>query len=572
LNVTTASPHWVLHPCHDLERARALAREIDAPVAVASVLVNRGLDDLDAVRRFLEPSLDDLNDPGTLLDLEPAVARIIAALERGEPVRVFGDYDVDGITSTFLLHEVLVALGARADYRIPKRTIDGYGLSRRAVDEAHADGVRLIVTVDCGVTAVREVAHATSLGIDVVVTDHHKVPEELPAAVAVVNPQRAGCAYPFKSLAGVGVTFKLVQALLRGRGGLARAKDWLDVVALGTIADVVPLVGENRVLARIGLDHLNQGGRIGLKVLAEVAGLAGRRITSGQVAFVLAPRINAAGRMDKPEEGVRLLRAKDRREATECARNLEENNGERRALDKSALDEAVRQVERELGEEDRASIVLWSDEWHAGVIGIVASRLVDRYRRPTLLVKMQDGEGRGSGRSLPGLKLNELLAECQDLLKGWGGHEVAAGFTVERGRLEALRERFEAKVREQLTAGRTDHLARYELDGELTFGECDLRLVEWLDRLSPHGLENPEPLFRTRCVEVLEAREVGSGKHLRLKVSDGTGTVEAIGFGFGPMADAVRRSGVVDLLYVPARNEWLGETRVQLKLKDVRLP
>ncbi len=566
----STTPQWVLHPRHDPDRARALARALDAPLAAAHALVNRGLEAPDAVQRFLNPSLDDLHDPSSLRDLDRAVARIRQALEDGERILVYGDYDVDGITSTFLLHSALLGLGGKVDYRIPHRTRDGYGLSERAIDEARRAGFTLIVTVDCGVTAVEAVARATACGIDVVITDHHEPPAVLPDAVAVVNPQRAGCAYPFKSLAGVGVTFKLVQALMRGRGGLERVREWLDVVALGTIADVVPLVGENRVLARLGLECLNAGGRIGLKVLAEISGLGGKRITSGQVAYVLAPRINAAGRMDRPEQGVRLLHARDRQEAEACAESLEDDNRQRRELDARALEEAARRVETELGWPGCASILLWSDHWHAGVIGIVASRLVDRYRRPTLLVKMDGDRGRGSGRSLPGLDLNRVLSDCGDLLEGWGGHAVAAGLTVKRERLPALRERFERLVRERLAP--EDFVARHELDGDITLAECDLALIDWLERLSPHGLGNPEPLFRAREVEVREALVVGGGKHLRLRVSDGTGTAEAIGFGLGERAEAIRKRGVCDLAFVPTRNEWMDQVRVQLKIKDVRLP
>ncbi len=566
----STTTQWVLHPRHDAARTRELAGALDAPRAVACALVNRGFDDPEAVRRFLDPSLDDLHDPAALLDIGRAVERIHLALERKERMLVYGDYDVDGITSTFLLHSALSGLGGVVQYRIPHRTRDGYGLTVEAIEKAKRDGFTLVITVDCGVTALEPVARATALGIDVVITDHHEPPPRLPAAVAVVNPQRPGCAYPFKSLAGVGVTFKLVEALMRGRGGLERAREWLDVVALGTIADVVPLVGENRVLARLGLDRLNQGGRIGLKVLGEVSGLAGKRISSGQVAFVLAPRINAAGRMERPEQGVMLLQARDRQEAAACAESLEDDNQERRRLDADVLEEAAQRVETELGWPACASILLWSDRWHAGVIGIVASRLVDRFRRPTLLVRLDGERGRGSGRSLPGLDLNRVLTDCGDLLEGWGGHAVAAGLTVRRERLPELRERFERLVRERVSPD--DYVARHVIDGDLTFAECDLPLVDWLDRLSPHGLGNPEPLFRATGVEVREATVVGTGKHLRLRLSDGTGVAEAIGFGLGGMAEAVRKRGICDLAFVPTRNEWLNQVRVQLKLKDVRLP
>ncbi|HTM57681.1 MAG TPA: single-stranded-DNA-specific exonuclease RecJ [Candidatus Udaeobacter sp.] len=564
------APQWTVNARRDAERARALAIELGAPFAIGEALINRGVEQPDHARRFLEPSLEDLHDPFLLRDLEPAVRRLQAAVERGERVLVHGDYDVDGITSTFLLHSVLESLGARVEYRIPHRTRDGYGLSLAAIDEARRRGCTLVVTVDCGITAVEPVARAKSLGIDTIVTDHHEPPAVLPDAVALVNPHRPGCAYPFKSLAGVGVTFKLVEALLRGRGGLERAKSHLDVVALGTIADVVPLVGENRVLARLGLDHLNRGERLGLRALVEAAGLSGKRITSGQIAFVLAPRINAAGRMGNPEQGVRLLLSRDDREAQDIAASLEDDNLRRRQFDENALAEAAERVQRELNWPDCSSILLWSDEWHPGVIGIVASRLVERFQRPALLVSLDGERGRGSGRSLPGLDLNRLLNDCGDLLEAYGGHAFAAGLTVRRDRLPELRERFEALVRERLTP--EDCVPRLVLDGDLNLADCTLELIDWLERMSPHGLDNPEPLFRASDVRVESASAVGGGKHLRLTLRDGTGRAEAIGFGLGDQAGAVARAGRCDVAFMPTRNEWMGQTRIQLKVRGVRLP
>jgi single-stranded-DNA-specific exonuclease len=564
------SPSWTLHARRDRDAARELARALGAPLAAAEALVNRGISTLEMAGHFLEPSLDDLVDPHLLRGLDAAVARLQLAFERGERILVHGDYDVDGITSTFLLHAVLTTLGARAEYRIPHRTRDGYGLSLDAIEEAHRRGCTLVVTVDSGITAVEAVQRATSLGIDTIVTDHHEPAAVLPEAVALVNPRLKDCPYPFKSLAGVGVTFKLAEALLRGRGGLPRASEYLDVVALGTIADVVPLVGENRVLARLGLERLNQAERLGLRALVDVAGLSGKRITSGQVAFVLAPRINAAGRMGNPEQGVRLLLSRDIHEARSIAASLEEDNQRRRQFDENALVEAAARVESELGWPDCAAIVLWSESWHPGVIGIVASRLVERFQRPALLVSLDGDRGRGSGRSLPGLDLNRLLSDCGDLLEAFGGHAFAAGLTVRRERLPELRQRFESLVRERLAP--EDCVPRLTLDGELHFSECTLDLVEWLERMSPHGLDNPEPLFCTRDVSVESATAVGGGKHLKLALVDGTGRAEAIGFGLGNLAPALARARRCDVAYSPTRNEWMGETRVQLKVKGVKLP
>ncbi len=541
-------------------------------MAVAHALVNRGVLDAESARRFLDPGIEDLHDPFLLRDLDVAVARIERALADGERIFVHGDYDVDGITSTFLLSSVLRQLGARVEVRIPHRTRDGYGLSVEAMNDAHRRGCGLAITVDCGVTAVDAVARGRELGLDTIITDHHEPPAVLPAALAIVNPRRAGCAYPFKALAGVGVTFKLAEALLRGRGGFELARRFLDVVALGTIADVVPLEGENRVLARLGLESLNRAPRVGLKALMEVSGLAGRPVTSRQVAFVLAPRINAGSRMGNAEQGLRLLEAREPTEARDLAQSLDDDNQQRRRHDEEALAEAAQRVEHELGK-DCASILLWSEHWHAGVIGIVASRLVDRFHRPAVLVRLDGERGRGSGRSVPGLDLNAVLAECSDLLEAYGGHAFAAGLTVHRSRLPELRERLERLVGERLPAGARAPLP--EIDAEVTLADCDLGLVGWLERMSPHGLGNQEPLFQVTdltvdSVSTMGPRdERGQGLHLRLQVHDATGGAEAVGFGLGARAREVRGAARCALAIWPMRNEWRGETRVQLKVKEM---
>ena len=581
--IATASPQWVLHPNHAPEAALALARALDSPLAVAHSLVNRGIRREAEARDFLEPSLENLHEPSHMLDLERAAERILAGVARGERMFVQGDYDVDGITSTFLLTSTLMELGARVEYHIPHRLNDGYGLTERSIDEAHRRGCTLVITVDCGITAVEAIAHARSLGIDTIVTDHHEPPALLPEAYAILNPLRPGCPYPFKSLAGVGVAFKLAEQLLRGNGGLDRARRYLDVVALGTIADVVPLVGENRVLARLGLDRLNQEPRLGLRALMDVSRVGGRSgsrgpaagaaprksITSGHVAFVLAPRINAAGRLGNAEQGLRLLLARDPGEAEAIARSLEDDNARRRQMDEQVLIEAESMV-KDLGYPECSSILLWSDRWHPGVIGIVASRLVERYQRPTVLVAVKDGRGRGSGRSLPGLDLTRLLDGCDDLLSAHGGHAFAAGLSVSPEHLPELRERFERLVREQ---SHPDQFVQHlELDADVHAGDCDMDMVEWLERMAPHGLDNPEPLFRLSRARVDQVQEVGGGKHVRLRASDDSGAVEAIGFGMGDQARALAAAGRADLAFVPTRNDYLDETRVQLKLKGIRIP
>jgi len=559
---------WVLHPDRDPERARTLARELDAPIAVAEALVNRGVHDAASAEAFFEPALDRLHDPYVLLGLDRAVERIRAARARDEAVMVHGDYDVDGITSTFLLHHTLTSMGMRASYRIPHRMRDGYGLTDEAVDDAARRGCTLIVTVDCGITAVEVVARAAARGIDTVITDHHEPGGTLPPAAAIVNPRQPGCPYPFKSLAGVGVTYKLACALLAAEDGALDPESFLDLVAIGTIADVVPLVGENRALARHGLRRLRAAPRLGLRALLEVSGLADREVSSGQVAFVLAPRINAAGRMGNAEQGLRLLMARDPDEARALAESLEEDNDRRRVHDEEALLDASRALEREDGWPNRASILLWSDRWHPGVIGIVASRLVERYQRPALLIALDGARGRGSGRSVPGLDLNRLLDGCADLLDGHGGHALAAGLTVRRERLPELRDRFETLVAAQMTPG--EAARPLTIDGDVHLAACDDAMVGWLSRLAPHGLGNLEPVFRTASVRATSVSAVGGGRHLKMTVREEGHAVEAIGFGMGTLADGMRGGRRCDVAFVPTLNDWMGTRRIQLKLKGIR--
>jgi len=568
LLVPTVAPDWVMHARHDRERALRLAVELGCPVAVAHVLLHRGVDSERQAQRFLAPALEDLHDPQDLLDLDRAIERIALALLRGERILVHGDYDVDGITSTFLLHSVLGDLGGRVEHHIPQRSLERSGLSDAAIEQARRQGCTLIVTVDCGITAVAAIRRAAGLGIDTVITDHHEPPATLPPAVAIVNPRRPGCAYPFKSLAGVGVTFKLAEALLRGRGGLDRAREYLDVVALGTIADVVPLTGENRVLAWHGLDRMNRMPRPGLAALAEVAKIGGRRITGHEVAFVLAPRINAAGRMGNAEQGLRLLMARDRGEALACAESLQEENVRRREADEKVLVDAVQRVEAEVPLPDRAAIVLWSDHWHPGVIGIVAARLMQRYQRPTILIALDGDRGRGSGRSLAGLDLNALLSDCGDLLEGWGGHALAAGLTVRRDRLLEFRTRVETLAAQRLAPGA--FTPQMVVDADVTIHDCGFETVDWLERMAPHGLGNPEAQFRSLGLVVESVTTVKEGRHLRATLRDGTGRAEAIGFGLGELAPRLPRGTRCEAVFTPIRNEWQGETRVQLKLKGVR--
>jgi single-stranded-DNA-specific exonuclease len=560
---------WSLHSGWSRDRARWLSSLLGAPVPMAQVLINRGLGDEDAARRFLDPDWGHLHRHDGLRGMESAVARIRAAIVDGEPILVHGDYDVDGVTSTFLMVSVVRRLGGRVEHRIPHRTKDGYGLSGTAIDEAAARGIRLVITVDSGITAFEPIARARALGIDVIVTDHHEPGRELPADCTVINPRQPECAYPFKSLAGVGVAFKLAHALLDSFGQADVAQEYLDVVALGTIADAVPLAGENRVLAWLGLERLSRTERPGLRALIEICGLAGRRITGGQVAFQLAPRMNAAGRMGSAQPALDLLFARDADEGRACAESLEDDNNRRREQDERVEREASEQVESVLGWPDCGGIVLWNEAWHPGVLGIVASRLVERYCRPSLLLSMHGPWARGSGRSVSGIDLVRILSECEDLLEGYGGHAHAAGLTVARERLPELRERFDALVRRTLDP--LSYAPALTLDDELELGSCDLELVQWIERLPPFGLGNGEPTFRAAEVAVDSVSRVGGGRHLKFRARDASGGAEAIAFGGGELAGELANAGRCAIAYVPQRNEWMGEPRIQLKVKALRM-
>lgn len=573
--MTPTTSNWVLHPRHSAAKAAELAAALGAPLPIGHVLVNRGIDTADQAQQFLSPELDSLHNPGEMLGIERAAERILAAIERGERISIEGDYDVDGITSTFLLHSALLELGADVVFHIPHRIDEGYGLKDIGVRRAHELGCKLLVTVDCGVTAVPEIALANSLGIDTVVTDHHEPPARLPDAHAIVNPLQPGCPYPFKHLAGVGVAFKLVERLFQGRGGLDHAASYLDVVALGTIADVVPLVGENRVLARLGLERMNRLLRPGLRALAFRAGLLDthgglKPITSTRVAFNLAPRLNAAGRMGDASDGVALLQATDTAGAEAIAGRLEKRNKERRERSEEAQDLARQLYEREseLGHCE-SSIVLWHKDWHPGVVGIVATRFAEKEHKPTLLLTINGPTARGSGRSVPGVDLTKLLDECDDLLRGHGGHAFAAGLEVEIGRLEEFRTRFDALVGRDAASRGGPSLP---VDAEVTPGECTLELVEWIERLAPFGLGNDEPVFQWLGAEVHRVGTVGkAAEHLRLELGEREPRLQAIGFNMGHRIRSGESSRLADLAFTPTRNEWKEETRVQLKLREIKL-
>ncbi|MDI3257046.1 MAG: single-stranded-DNA-specific exonuclease RecJ [Kyrpidia sp.] len=532
---------------------------------MARILAARNIRSLSEAERFLHPRLEDLGDPLSMKDMDRALARLREAMDTGQSIAVYGDYDCDGVCAASILYLALRDLGARVQWYIPDRFQEGYGLHEDAIRQLHARGVNLIVTVDTGITALRQAQLARSLGVDLIITDHHQPPTERPAALAVINPKQPGCPYPDKQLCGAGIALKLVQGLL-GRV----PEEFLDLAAIATVADLVPLLGENRILVHFGLKQLRNPGRPGVRALIDAAGLSGRPITAGHLAFQIGPRLNAAGRLETAEAAFRLLTTDDPREAAHWAEGLNRLNRERQQLCDEIAASALEQVERHPEWREHRSLVLAGEGWNAGVIGIVASRIVERHHRPTLVIAVEGSDAKGSARSIPEFDLYAGLKEVADLFDKFGGHPMAAGFSLPAARVAELRRRFAEVAAARLTPD--DLRPRILCDAEVALDQIDLSLVESLAPLEPHGLGNPAPRLFVRAAPVLESRTVGaSAGHLKLTVGTQEHPVAALSWGRGDdirlLAQGVRFVHLVGRVGV---NEWNGRRTVQLELDDWR--
>ena len=559
-------PRWAVRLPPNPELVGSLARALTIPEPLAALLVQRGYDSVGDAQAFLRPTLAGLSDPLAWVDMAGAAEVVAAAVRRGTPILVHGDYDVDGQCAAALLTRVLKEAGAQVHAFVPHRVRDGYDFGPAGLARARALGAGLIITCDCGITAVEAVSAARAEGIDVIVTDHHLPGESLPPAVAVLDPRRPDCPSPDKDLCGTGVAFKLAQALVPVLG-LPEQLPWhfLDYVALATVADVVPLTGENRILVRHGLKLLAASRWAGLAALVEAAGLTGKPLRAAHVGFILAPRLNAAGRIGDAGDGLRLLLTDDADEAARLARELETLNARRQEMDQQILGAAEARLAQELGPDDRA-IVLASEDWHPGVIGIVASRLVERYGRPTFLVAWEGDTGRGSGRSIPGFDLHDALHRVGHCLEKYGGHRMAAGLTVRRGRFEEFRIAF-LEVAGQLL--RPDDLAPAQrVDLEVPLGDLSEELERLIRYLEPCGAGNPAPVFGVRGARAVRARRVGVN-HLRFVLDDGSGAIPAIGF---QVADRVPEDWLtrpLDVAFRLERDEWQGRSTLQARVATI---
>ncbi len=558
---------WRLKPANR-ELQEALGRELNILPLTAQLLVNRGLVEVDKASSFLKPSLSDLHDPFLMKDMDRAVARVRAALDAGEKIAVYGDYDVDGTTSTALLCLFFREIGVDAGWYIPDRRTEGYGLNKDALEKLCARGVKLVITVDCGATNADEVAFASSLGMDVIITDHHEMTAEPPKAAAVLNPKQQGCSFPFKGLAGVGVAFNLLAALrthLRDSGWFKgtepNLKKYLDLVSIGTVADMVPLVDENRVLVSYGLKELDNTRRAGLKALKDSISLKPGKITAGNVAFQIAPRINAAGRMANASLALRLLLSTDDREAAEIALKLNRENSERQKIEGETLEEALSMI----GNEPGAGIVLAREGWHPGVIGIVASRLVDRFCRPAVMIALDGDTGKGSARGVRSCNILKGLEACAPLLERYGGHKAAAGLTIPAGNVEKFRAGFLNYLEEAVDP--EDLAPEINLDAVVSLDELDDRLLGEIECLSPFGVSNREPVLCLMDANIVRTEVVGQ-RHLRFSLTQNGRAGLGIGFGLASL-HPVQGEGY-GVAFYPYMDEWNGARSLRLRVKDVR--
>ena len=547
-----------------------LAEEFKTSEIIGRVLANRDIESLESSRSFFDPKLSQLHDPFLMKDMDIAAGMVAEKVKSGGRIFIFGDYDVDGTTGSSALFLFLTSLECDAKVYIPDRIKEGYGLSREGIDVAKDWGADLLISCDCGINATDEVTYANDQNLEVIITDHHMPDENLPEANAILNPKQPDCSYPFKGLCGGAVVFKLIQAvslLLELDDDLVH--QYIDLITLGTAADIVPLTDENRIIVKHGLKSLSKTKRPGLRALLEISGLGEKELTVGRLLFWAAPRINAAGRLGDANRAVQLMTTENLPESLKLARELDEENRQRQDLQQSMVDEAIMKVNAEVDLEKEKAIVLWDDNWHEGVIGIVASKIKETYHRPAVIISLSNGTGKGSARSVKGFDLYENLTECRELLDGYGGHPMAAGLTLDRKNLEDFRTRFSNLAYETLADD--DLVNSLDIEGEMDLNLIDGRFMDFLEKLAPFGPGNMTPKFITRhVIPVGNPRLVGNGDHLKFRAKKGETSYDAIGFNMGNHYEKLITGKPIDIAYVVEKNEWQGRTSIQLNIRDIK--
>ncbi|MCU0334215.1 MAG: single-stranded-DNA-specific exonuclease RecJ [Chitinophagaceae bacterium] len=558
---------WRVLDC-DEEQVQDLQASLRINTAICRLLVQRGGSSFELAKQYFRPSLAELHSPWLMKDMDKAVARLTLALDQQEKILVYGDYDVDGTTSVACMFQFLQSLGANAEFYIPHRYREGYGVSKAGIDYAIDNGVQLIVSLDCGIKSVELVAYAASAGIDFIICDHHLPDETLPAAVAILNAKQQDCPYPFKELCGCGVGLKLMQAMCQQ----LQLPDeywhrYLDLVATAIAADIVPMVGENRVLTYFGLQRVNTQPSTGIKALIQLAGLT-EQLHVNNLVFAIAPRVNAAGRMDDARKAVELFIEQDEQRAIELARQLQEDNTDRREADSSITEEALALLEQDAANGQRRTTVLYQSHWHKGVVGIVASRLIDKYYRPTIILTNSGEKVSGSARSVLGFNVYEAIHQCKDLLDSYGGHFYAAGLTLKRENVDAFCERFESIV--QQTISPASLVPEVTIDTELEFKDINPSFYNIICQMEPFGPENMRPVFVARRVYETGGSRVVKEAHLKFSLKQGAVVMDGIGFGMADKFDLLRPNVAIDVAFTLDENVWQGQRRIQLRVIDIK--
>lgn len=549
----------------DENKIKEIEEKYQINTLLATILVNRGITQEEEIRLFLSPTRNDFHDPFLITDMKKAVDRIIKAINEQEKVTIYGDYDVDGITSITVLKSFLQDRGLEVETYIPNRINEGYGLNKQAICKIVEQGCQLMITVDCGISAIEEIKYANSLGIETIVTDHHEPSNELPNAFAVIDNKRKDSRYPFRELAGVGVVFKLIQAI----GMALELKEeeylkYLDIVCVGTISDIVPLVDENRVIAKLGLLLIRQTKNIGLRSIIQSSGYT--KIDSNSISFGIAPRINACGRMGKAEEALELLLSKNLNKVNELTKKLNEHNRIRQETEKAIFENAVKQIEEKHLNENSA-IVVGGENWHHGVIGIVSSKITEMYFKPSILLSFEeDGIGKGSGRSIPGFDLHDALMKCTDTIEKFGGHSMAVGITVNKSQFSKFSEAFEKVAKE---AKIDEIMPIIQIDSKIEVKDMNKDMVESLKQLEPFGEANRMPVFLFKNLKIDSIRALSEGKHLKLTLKDNNTIINAIGFNLGNLAEEYRIGDKIDIVGVLEINCFNGVESLQINMKDM---
>jgi single-stranded-DNA-specific exonuclease len=561
-----------------LALVKKLSDELTISPVLTEILISRGIDTFEKARSYFRPSIEDLHDPGLMDGMSIAVARITRAISNKEKIVVYGDYDVDGTNGAALVWSFLSSAGADVRYFIPDRVREGYGLSIAGIEQVHSFGASLLVAVDCGITAVQQVEHARSLGIDIVICDHHEPGDPLPNAVAVLDPLKPTCPYPFKYLCGCGVGFKLVQALCEdpiirsriGGDGEELLLSYLQYVTLATIADIVPLTNENRIIVKLGLELINRAPLPGIRALIESSGLKPGKVNAGQVVFVLAPRINAVGRLGDAMRAVELLTCDSYEKGLILAQVMEEENRNRRKIDEDTFAKAQEYITQNIDIEQNHAIVLHQHDWHPGVIGIVASRIVERYYRPTVLMTTIDGVAKGSARSISGFDIYQALRKCEGSLIQFGGHKYAAGLTVELNKIDEFRQAFYQVANETIPNELLTPML--SIDADIDIAELTPKFVRVLSQFAPFGPDNMRPIFSARNVEISGQPRIVGKNHLRFKVKKNSRIIDAVGFSLGDLfGRTVQGRSGLDLAFSLDENDFEGELMPQLKIRDIKI-